>query len=391
MPRSRPGRARCARRPVTSSARGSRPATGRRARRRAPRPRGRRSPRRGPPSRCARRQARARGRRRGTTSPRAGRTSARRACRAGRARPPAAPSRSRSEPNAPVSCSSVGSTARSGTRRPAPRDDDPVLSDDLAAAGRLGRTAVATPPSSRSAPRRGIEQLDLGLDRGLLEVELLFGGLCGRPPLGPLAGDLLRDVPLAGRPPAVPVAGHRRPPFAFVPPPLRRRRRRRRPGGSFASRSSCVGCPSRRPARRPRPPSAARRRHRRRPAPGARSCSIGSQPSTCLPWPTPRRHRPKRRAGSAAAPSRRPRTSTARGRSPPLAGSPMPIRSLATFSVPSSSMTDRRPLCPPCEPLSRNRSLPNGRAKSSVTTSRSASGTRSRASSLRTARPESFM
>ena len=75
----------------------------------------------------------------------------------------------------------------------------------------------------------------------------------------------------------------------------------------------------------------------------------------------------------------------------PRSGSPIPIRSRLNFSVPSSSTIDRRPLCPPCEPDSRNRSLPNGSAKSSVTTRSSPSGTRSLASSLRTAIPESFM
>ena len=54
-------------------------------------------------------------------------------------------------------------------------------------------------------------------------------------------------------------------------------------------------------------------------------------------------------------------------------------------------MIERSPLCPPCEPDSRNRSLPKGSAKSSAITSMSASGTRLLASSLRTAMPESFM
>ena len=74
------------------------------------------------------------------------------------------------------------------------------------------------PLRSAFGPRRRIEQLDLGLDRCLLEVELLLGGLLGGPPLRPLAGDLLRDVPLAGRASAVPIARHRWPPFALVPP-----------------------------------------------------------------------------------------------------------------------------------------------------------------------------
>ena len=75
----------------------------------------------------------------------------------------------------------------------------------------------------------------------------------------------------------------------------------------------------------------------------------------------------------------------------PRPGSPIPTRRRAYFSVPSSSMIDRSPLCPPCEPDSRKRSFPNGSAKSSAMTSISPSGTRSRARSLRTALPESFM
>ena len=267
----------------------------------------------------------------------------------------------------------------------------PARSEGRAAADRLGRTAVATPSGLAldGGPRRGIEQLHLGVDRGPLEVELAVGRLGRRSPLGPLAGDLLGDVALPGRPAAIPIAGHRLPPFLVAPLPRRPRPRRSRPAGSAASRSSSAGCPCRRPDRPPRPAWGCRRRRRRRPrpAPASRSCSSGWRPWTSRRGPRPRRRRPRRRAGSAAAPSRRARRSTGRGRSRPCAGSPIPIRSLATFSVPSSSITDRSPLCPPCEPPSRNRSLPNGSAKSSVTISRSASGTRSRASSLRTAMP----
>ena len=54
-------------------------------------------------------------------------------------------------------------------------------------------------------------------------------------------------------------------------------------------------------------------------------------------------------------------------------------------------MIEPRPLWPPGPPPSRKRSLPNGRAKSSATTSRSTSGACSRARTFRTARPESFM
>src|SRR5207247_10674823 len=57
----------------------------------------------------------------------------------------------------------------------------------------------------------------------------------------------------------------------------------------------------------------------------------------------------------------------------------------------SSPMIERSPLCPPGPPPSRKRSLPNGRAKSSTTTSISVSGARSRASTLRTASPDSFI
>ena len=52
-------------------------------------------------------------------------------------------------------------------------------------------------------------------------------------------------------------------------------------------------------------------------------------------------------------------------------GSPIPIRSRLNFSVPSSSITEPRPLWPPAPPPSRKRSLPNGSAKSSATTRRS--------------------
>ena len=54
-------------------------------------------------------------------------------------------------------------------------------------------------------------------------------------------------------------------------------------------------------------------------------------------------------------------------------------------------MIERRPLWPPWLPPSRKRIFPNGRLKSSVTTRTSWSGARSRAISLRTATPESFM
>ena len=54
-------------------------------------------------------------------------------------------------------------------------------------------------------------------------------------------------------------------------------------------------------------------------------------------------------------------------------------------------MIERRPLWPPGPPPSRKRSLPNGSAKSSTTTSISVSGARSRARTFRTAIPESFM
>src|SRR5450759_2985314 len=54
-------------------------------------------------------------------------------------------------------------------------------------------------------------------------------------------------------------------------------------------------------------------------------------------------------------------------------------------------MIERRPLWPPWLPPSRKRIFPKGRLKSSVTTSNSWSGARSRAISLRTATPESFM
>ncbi len=73
------------------------------------------------------------------------------------------------------------------------------------------------------------------------------------------------------------------------------------------------------------------------------------------------------------------------------AGSPMPTRSRANFCVPSSPTIERMPLCVPALPCSRMRSLPSGRSKSSYTTSRSSSGAWSRASALRTARPDSFM
>src|SRR5664280_679634 len=67
------------------------------------------------------------------------------------------------------------------------------------------------------------------------------------------------------------------------------------------------------------------------------------------------------------------------------------MRRRGNASVLSSSMIERRPLWPPWLPPSRKRIFPKGRLKSSVTTSNSWSGARSRAISLRTATPESFM
>ena len=93
-----------------------------------------------------------------------------------------------------------GRTARSGTRRPAPRDDEPARPTVVAAADRLGRTAVATPGCRRARPRagRGIEQLDLGLDRGPLEVELAARSPRRRPAARPTRGRPSRRRSAAG-------------------------------------------------------------------------------------------------------------------------------------------------------------------------------------------------
>ena len=60
-----------------------------------------------------------------------------------------------------------------------------------------------------------------------------------------------------------------------------------------------------------------------------------------------------------------------RGRPRHAPGSPIPTRRRLNFSLLRSAMIERSPLWPPCDPASRNRSLPNGSAKSSATTSRS--------------------
>jgi hypothetical protein len=70
---------------------------------------------------------------------------------------------------------------------------------------------------------------------------------------------------------------------------------------------------------------------------------------------------------------------------------PIPIRILGNASIPSSSMIDLRPLCPPEPPLARSRMEPKGRSMSSTTTSMSASAVLYQFTASRTAAPLKFM
>ena len=174
----------------------------------------------------------------------------------------ASPRRSRRLPNAPVSCSRRGRTARSGTRRPAPLDDDPARSADRAAAGRLGRAGWVSPPpscarlaagssSSTSAStdafsRSSSFSVSSEAARRAAQSRATFSATFRWRVVRPRYRSLIAASPRLRRPPS--------------------------PGGCGASPSSCGGCPARRPDRRSRPPSDLRLRLRRRRVPGARSC-----------------------------------------------------------------------------------------------------------------------
>ena len=60
-------------------------------------------------------------------------------------------------------------------------------------------------------------------------------------------------------------------------------------------------------------------------------------------------------------------------------------------SSPIVAMIERSPLWPPCPPLGRMRSFPNGRSMSSLTTSTPAGGVRYHDEIKRTGVPERFM
>ena len=186
---------------------------------------------------------------------------------------------------------------------------------------------------------------------------------------------------------------------------------RRRRSCSTSRRDSTVAR-SRRPRTRPvgsvtvqQPPPAGRRAHdavgssgstvrawqRRRPpvagrriAPSdlpARSATPGvpavrgTRRAESAPSPRPRRprHRARRRASCARVAVNRPGRDLA---APSRRGSPMPTRSRAKSCVPSSPMIERRPLWPRRCRARASAACPNGRSKSSTTTSRSSSGTR---------------
>ena len=281
------------------------------------------------------------------------------ACRPTRPMSPAIPSRSRSVANEPVAASSGGSADRSGqpmarTAEPAPR----------------GRPRRLRPARAAPLPRRRV--LDLGIDRGDVEVDAPRRRAAARG--GREVGrDLFGDPAVAPAPPA--------------------QRRRRRSG---IGRPVAVACGStrRQPVLVRRMPSSSGGPStspggRERVASASRSWNVLNRLAALLVPSRAQASTPSAAASSssssrcASSGSNLDRTWSRAFRT----GSPMPTRSRLNFSVPSSSMIERRPLWPPWLPASRNRSLPNGRAKSSATTSRSPSGACSRASTLRTARP----
>ena len=366
-PRSRRRRARCARRPARSAARGRRPPPGRPATPRAPRRRGRRSRRRGRSRPAARRSARARAPPRGRSSRRAG--------------PATSPTWRPDPARIVVRRCPAARAARRTCRSPRAAAAAPTRSGQAVAARRsgLGAAARASARRRRRGRRRGASArarvLDLGVDRGDVEVDrVLVGGR--RVPGGEVGGDLLGDPAVAAAPAA--------------------ERRRRRSSGIARP---CAGRTRRQPVLVRRMPSAS----------GGPSTSPGAASRVVVGRPQLEHVEP---VGGLARALARPRLdrvggrveqlveplllvgrerATGRGRRASRSGSPIPTRSRLNFSVPSSSMIERRPLWPPGPPPSRKRSLPNGSAKSSATTSRSASGACSRASTLRTARPDSFM
>ena len=312
-----------------------------RARPAAPRRPGRRSRRRGRSRRAARLERRAPPR--GTTSRRAGRRR-RPACRPTRPTSAGVPSRSRSAANEPVAASSGGSADRSGSRWPATRSARCGCGGAAASSsgGRVARSWLRPP---------GV--LDLGVDRRDVEVDGVRRRPGGAWRAANSVGDLLGDAPVAAAPAAQRSAGRR----------LRHRAaasRQDAPPAGLASggRRAASGGPSTSPGAASRSASA------------SRSWNVLKRLAALL---VPSRAQASTRVGGRveqlveALAARRARTSTGRGRGRCAPGRRCRPGSRLNFSVPSSSMIERRPLWPPWLPASRKRSLPNGSAKSSAT------------------------
>ncbi len=182
---------------------------------------------------------------------------------------------------------------------------------------------ASVPRASRSggaAPGRRVEQLQLGVRRSPVEIDLLLARLGCRASLRPFASDLLGDVALARRPAPIAIA-HRRAAFPLVPrsPP----RIRRQPVLVRRTPDSSGGPPTSPGGRRVVALAGCLELERVEPVGGLRDVPHA---------PRPRPHRPPRRAGSAGASARRRAKRDSTWSIAPRPGSPIPTRSRPTFS-----------------------------------------------------------
>ena len=311
--RSRRRSARCVRRPARTAAPARRRPPGRRARRRVPRRPDRRSPRRGRSRRGARHRRPGRGSRPGRSWRRAGPRPARRGGPVRRGSSSVRPRRSRSAANVPVAASSGGRAERSGRRWP------PGLRPGCPAVRPLG--AGARPWRRARLLRCAPGVIDLGIDRGDVEVDLVVGG-CRRVACREVGRDSFGDPAVAAAAAAERRVGHGQ--ASDLGGRIRRQpvRVRRIPSAS--------GGPSTSPAAASRVVSA-----------GRSSNMLKRLAALLVPS---RAHASTASAAASSSSSSRCCSSGAkcvRTWSTALrSGSPMPIRSRLNFSVPSSSMIE---------------------------------------------------
>ena len=263
---------------------------------------------------------------RDTTSHRAGRRPHRHAARRDR-RPRAARSVRGSSANEPVAARSGGSTDRSGSRWP----DFRALPPRPAACVSGARDR----PSPSSILDLGVDRRDVEVDGVLVDPRRVTRRELRRRPVRRSAGR-----GRAGRGAAAGVdSGIAAASWQDAPPA------RARPADAVSS-----GGPSTSPGGASRVASA------------SRSWNVLKRLAALL---VPSRAHASTPSAAASSSSSRRWTSSGSKRDrtwsrPFRTGSPIPTRRRLNFSVPSSSMTERSPLCPPWLPASRNRSLPNG-------------------------------